>query len=388
MNKNLSFVLALVSILTVTLRVFAQNVSVSDYSVPVSQADNLRIDAFNFNYITSGSKVTGESGNLGVIYKNFYDSLPFAYSLDFIGSGTLNKDVPKDKILTDFTTDFSARVKKYVKSDGNLFGFGDVDHDFNKPFDRPSVDLTIGVGYGRSINATALAKAVRIEDFFLAEGLIFEQLPKETVIELGHIIERRSEYEDVNGTRYENYWFEDMENAIGKSRILGESLGAIGILRMREVLFQERINDRFYGWETTAGIKFQLLAEMKGMKRRDPSAAIGFRCSRPLNWTTQVNARFEFSTPFTGDFAELYNTSFITDFIYELTNKIDFTLRYLVRANKSNKDIDTDTVNSLGAAITFFLENKINLTISEQFDKEDKKRIEQQFNITLNYRVF
>ena len=388
MNKNLSFVLALVSILTVTLRVFAQNVSVSDYSVPVSQADNLRIDAFNFNYITSGSKVTGESGNLGVIYKNFYDSLPFAYSLDFIGSGTLNKDVPKDKILTDFTTDFSARVKKYVRSDGNLFGFGDVDHDFNKPFDRPSVDLTIGVGYGRSINATALAKAVRIEDFFLAEGLIFEQLPKETMIELGHIIERSSEYEDVNGTRYENYWFEDMENAIGKSRILGESLGAIGILRMREVLFQERINDRFYGWETTAGIKFQLLAEMKGMKRRDPSAAIGFRYSRPLNWTTQVNARFEFSTPFTGDFAELYNTSFITDFIYELTNKIDFTLRYLVRANKSNKDIDTDTVNSLGAAITFFLENKINLTISEQFDKEDKKRIEQQFNITLNYRVF
>ena len=123
-----------------------------------------------------------------------------------------------------------------------------MDHDFNKPFDRPSVDLTIGVGYGRSINATALAKAVRIEDFFLAEGLIFEQLPKETMIELGHIIERSSEYEDVNGTRYENYWFEDMENAIGKSRILGESLGAIGILRMREVLFQERINDRFYGW--------------------------------------------------------------------------------------------------------------------------------------------
>ncbi len=154
------------------------------------------------------------------------------------------------------------------------------------------------------------------------------------------------------------------------------------------MLFQERVNDRFYGWETTAGIKFQLLTEMKGVKRRDPSAAIGFRYSRPLNWTTQVNARFEFSTPFTGDFAELYNTSFITDFIYELTNKIDFTLRYLVRANKSNKDIDTDTVNSLGAAITFFLENKINLTISEQFDKEDKKRIEQQFNITLNYRVF
>ena len=55
---------------------------------------------------------------------------------------------------------------------------------------RPQLDVILGLGYGRFINATALRKAVRIEDFLFEEGVISDFLPKDTMIALGQIIEK------------------------------------------------------------------------------------------------------------------------------------------------------------------------------------------------------
>ncbi|MDP6778982.1 MAG: hypothetical protein QGI83_19670, partial [Candidatus Latescibacteria bacterium] len=275
----------------------AQNVSVTDYSVPISRADNLRIDVLSLNYVTEGGEAVVQSGNLGVVYKKFYDSLPFAYSLDMIGSTSFNKDNVQDKLVGNFTTSLESRIKKYTPAEGNLFVFNDADFDYDENFDRPGVVATVGMGYGRFINATALRKAVRIEDFFLGEGIISNRLPKESMIEVGHIIEREQEYKDLYGDRYRNYWFEDMSNEITKSGLVLGDIG-FGVLRMQEVLFQERINDRFYGWEASVGIQFEVMTPREGQGRSDPSMSVGFRYSRPISWSTQVNARLNVTTPF------------------------------------------------------------------------------------------
>ena len=65
--------------------------------------------------------------------------------------------------------------------------FGETDLNLDENNDRPGLDATIVVGWGRFINATALRKAVRIEDFLLEEGVISERLPKESMIDSGHI---------------------------------------------------------------------------------------------------------------------------------------------------------------------------------------------------------
>ena len=72
--------------------------------------------------------------------------------------------------------------------------FGETDLNLDENNDRPGLDATIVVGWGRFINATALRKAVRIEDFLLEEGVISERLPKESMIDSGHIIEKEAEY--------------------------------------------------------------------------------------------------------------------------------------------------------------------------------------------------
>ena len=364
----------------------AQNVSVTDYSVPISRADNLRIDVLSLNYVTEGGEAVVQSGNLGVVYKKFYDSLPFAYSLDMIGATSFNKDNVQDKLVGNFTTSLVSRIKKYTPAEGNLFVFNDADFDYDESFDRPGVVATLGIGYGRFINATALRKAVRIEDFFLDEGIISNRLPKESMIDLGHIIEREREYKDLYGDRYRNYWFEDMSNEITKSGLVLGDIG-FGVLRMQEVLFQERINDRFYGWEASAGVQFEVMTPQKGQGRRDPSMSVGFRYSRPISWSTQVNSRLNVTTPFSENFGREYNLDQTTDFIYEFTNKISFTASQRFRAEKQ-RNVDAQLTTTISFSLTFFIENKINLTAFEQITSVEGEPFRQSFNIGLSYKIF
>jgi len=366
----------------------AQNVSVNDYKVPVSRADNLRIDALSLHYVTEGDEEIVKSGNLGVVYKKFYESQPFAYRVDLNGTASFNKDHVQDKIVGDLTTALSAEIQKYRTAEGNLFALGALDFDFEDDNDRPGVELTVGLGYGRFINATALRKAVRIEDFLLREGIVSDYLPKNTMIKLGQIIEKEQEYQDLYGDRtYQNYWYEDMGNEITKSGLVLGSIGPIGVIRMQEVLSQERINDRFYGWEATAGVKFEVVTPQEGQARRDPALAVGLRYSRPVSWNTQVNTNLSFDAPFSGHFGRAYSAAQATDFVYEITNKISFTVFHAVKVSKKERT-DARFSTNLLTAFNFFVENKITLTASWQITKFEGQPHRQSMDLALAYRIF
>lgn len=365
----------------------AQNVSVSDYSVPVSRADNLRIDALSLNYQSVGDSIVSQTGNLVVIYKKFYESLPFAYSIDLRGSASFRRDQTQDELVGDAASDVVVRLKKYRTDEGNFFFFGDTDLGLNEDFDRPALDATLGVGWGRFINATALRKAVRIEDFLLEEGIISERLPKASMIELGHIIEKEAEYRELYGDRYQNYWYEDMQNEIQKSRKVLGSIGAIGVLRMQEVLEKERINERFYGWDVSGGVKLEVLTPFETVPRDDPGFSLGLRYSRPISWSTQINTDFSINTPFNGEFGRRYDVSWQTDFIYEISNRINLTLVHLLSmSKKENESLQHDNIGSVG--FNFFIENKINLNTSFVMRKDETDPWRISFTTGLSYRIF
>ena len=218
--------------------VSAQNVSVTDYQVPVSTADRLLID-FSMNHATRGSDATTSKGNIGGIYKRFYDSLPFGYSIDIIGSGLADKNIEADEYNTNYQVNGNAGVKKYLMQNNellkDLFGSVRVSSDTRSEYDRPASALTVGVGYGRFIEATALAKAVRIEAFLIKEGELTDHLPKAAILEISKIINREGEYEDRYGETYKKEWYRDMETIMHESGLLKEDgLGAIGIIRIEE----------------------------------------------------------------------------------------------------------------------------------------------------------
>lgn len=365
----------------------AQNVSVRDYSVPVSRANNLRIDALSFNYQTVGDSVVSQTGDLVVVYKKFYESLPFAYSVDLRGSTSFRKDPILNKLVGDAEANLLSRIKKYRRDEGSFFMFGDTDLDLNEDFDRPALKFTIGFGFGRFINATALRKAVRIEDFLLEEGIISERMQKETMIDLGHIVEKEDEYRDLYGSRYQNYWYEDMQNEVQKSgKVLG-SIGAIGVLRMQEVLERERINERFYGWDISAGVQLEAFTPFKREPRDDPAFSLGVRYSRPISWSAQFNTDIDINTPFTGSFGRRYDLAAQTDFIYEISNRINYTLVNLFSLTK-NEGEPARHDNILSTGFTFFIENKINLTTAGVIRRDDRDPWRLSFALGLSSRIF
>ena len=159
----------------------AQNVSVSDYNVPVSTARILRL---NGTYNWSQSKtdsitvVTANNASAFLTFRSFYSSLPFAWSF--------NVDATGGKSFSQWSHDITIQptIRKYIWDDKDWFGFASLDARHANTFKQIESNVQVGGGYGRYINATALAKAVRIEDHLLTEGVIKDHLPKETMIKM------------------------------------------------------------------------------------------------------------------------------------------------------------------------------------------------------------
>ena len=370
--------------------VSAQNVSVTDYQVPVSTADRLLID-FSMNHATRGSDATTSKGNIGGIYKRFYDSLPFGYSIDIIGSGLVDKNIEADEYNTNYQVNGDAGVKKYLMQNNellkDLFGSVRVSSDTRSEYDRPASALTVGVGYGRFIEATALAKAVRIEAFLIKEGELTDHLPKAAILEISKIINREGEYEDRYGQTYKKDWYKDMETIMHESGLLKEGgLSAIGIIRIEEVLEREDIADRFYGWDVTLGSKFDITLPYTGQDRSPANLDVSASYARPIAWRWQVSERVSMNTPF-DNLGTAFSASLSTDISYELSNRVDLRLRHLLQLEKLEAE-DAKTSHSLGASFIYYIENNLNLVVTEQITKAPKGDIISNFTVVLNYRVF
>ena len=361
---------------------FSQNLLIKDYKVPVTSAKSFLID-LNYNYATIGKEETANQGKMGTVYKTFYESLTYGRSLDLVWSRSQNKDT------NDYSTDLDGRLKKFIWPDRRFFGSVNLNGAYFKGYDRPAFNVTVGAGFGRFINATALAKAVRIEDFLLASGQFYDDLPAETMIQLGQIIERQGEYKDRYGDVYKRFWYDDMTTSIKASQMLkGDEINAEGILRMDEVLFREKISDRFYGWDVTLGAKVELLTPEASIDRATPAADVTARYSRPISWRSQFNERFTINSPMGDNFFRTYNLTSASDFSYEVTNRIDFVLNYLLKSEKRSQEADVLTSNTVTILFLFFLENQVNFTTSIQLDKSSETKLRQNFVMTLNYRVF
>ena len=374
----------------ISSNVSAQNVSVTDYQVPVSAADRLLID-FSMNHATLGSYATTSKGNIGGIYKRFYDSLPFGYSIDIIGSGLVDKNIVTDEYNTNYQVNGDAGVKKYLMQNSaalkDLFGSVRASSNMLKDYDQPASSLTVGVGYGRFIEATDLAKAVRIEEFLIKEEELSDHLPKEAILEISKIINREGEYRDKYGETYEKEWYKDMETVMRESNLLKEGgLGAIGILRIEEVLEREDIADRFYGWDVTLGSRFDITLPFTGQDRSPANLDVSASYARPIAWRWQVSERISMNTPF-DNFGTAFSSSLSTDISYELSNRIDVRLRHLLRLEKLEAD-DAQISHALGASFIYYIENNLNLVVTEQITKAPEQDIISDFTVVLNYRVF
>jgi len=380
-------VVALAALLAAPVPAPAQTVSPFDYDVPVSTSEQARLGV-TFNYAGQGTDVQTCDGSANILARRFYNSLPFAYDVTLNGVGATRR-TPADKQKNSYNAIVEAGVRKYFSPEGDFFYSVDGRLTADNDFDRPAIEATPGAGYGRFITVTTLAKAVRIEDFLLKENVIKGRLSKATMIELAQLIERQNEFQSEYGERYKVQWFEAMEEVIARAGMFThEGLGAAGSLRMDEVLFQERINERFIGWDARAGLRLEVLNPYKNIDREDPSFSGRLRYSRPVGWESQFDANVQYVTPFTGDFGvNVYTLTATLNYLYELSNRIDFTASNIFTARRFDPDLQTQLNEQVRAGFLFYLENQVNLNITAQASKIRGQDIGQGLYLGLEYRL-
>jgi hypothetical protein len=366
----------------------AQNVSVSDYNVPISTAKILRLNGtYNWsqsNYDDTLTLVTANNASATLTLRSFYSSLPFAWFLDADATG--------GKSFADWTHDVSIRpsIRKYVWDDRDWFGFAAFDMRHANTFKQIESNLQLGGGYGRYINATALAKAVRIEEHLLQEGVIKDHMPKETMIKIANIIEREQEFLGVYGATYEKEWYEAIEQVIKASGdLVGDALGAIGLLRMQQVLkgINEIVNPRYYGWDLNLGVLFNLSKRDKS-PTNSPALAVSGRFSNPIGWRAQIDAFASVSTPIDSTFFKGLTTTAGVNYLYELSNRINFVASY----NLDYITPPTGTAyadHNLTGSFVFYLENYINLGINATMTRSGlNKQTDLNSSVNLQYNFF
>ena len=362
-------------------------ISPGDYDVPESTAQQLRLGG-TYAYAGTGGNAETNDGSASLLYRRYFNSLPYAWDLNFNGVGTMRRTADDEQEGSyNFVSD--PGIRKYFKPQGDLFYSGDFRLTGNSDFDRPTLDVTPGIGYGRFIRVTPLAQAVRIEEFLLSEGVIEGPLPEKTLVDLAQVIERRGEFETEFGDRYKVKWFEAMEAVIAPSgQFANEGLGAVGSLRVDEVLFQEHVNERFIGWDMRTGIRFEALTRDSDTPRQDPGLSLRIRYSRPVGWKSQFDLSAQYTSPFTSDFgSSIFTLSSSLNYIYEVTNRIDFTISNIVTASRSDPNIKATVVEQVRSGFIFFIENRINLNITGVLAKERGHEVTHGLNMAVEYRL-
>ena len=158
-------------------------VTPGDYDVPVSTAQQVRLGG-TYAYAGSGTNTGTNDGSASLLYRRYFNSLPYAWDLNFHGVGVTRRNAD-DEQEGSYNFVAGPGIRKYFNPESDLFYSGELRVTGNSDFDRPTVDFTPGVGSGRFIRVTPLAQAVRIQEFLLDEELITGFLPDETLVGAG-----------------------------------------------------------------------------------------------------------------------------------------------------------------------------------------------------------
>ncbi len=375
----------------ITSVAYSQNVKITDFQVPVSKARKLLLSGFH-NFSQTGDSVTTNEFRVDGNFTQFYSSLPYAWNISV--NAFTNR---KFNDTTRVGYNASADIRKYFSNTKGFFGFAALTSTFLKQKEfgqenQPEVDVLGGVGYGRFIDATAMFKAIRIDQELRRSGITTAYMPKATMLRIAEIIDRQSEYVDRYKDVYEGRIIEDITKEVLSSGVTkNDKLDAFGFFRIRQVLAgaNQFIAERFYGGDIRAGIGYELLSRNKELKRGPATLNLLGRYSYPLDLRQQINVSASANTPIDSSFFKLVEGIGTIDYSYTLTNKIQFIAGY--NANfKRLTDLRNITVadQSGFAGIKFYLENYISLSLTGSYDKPHNNKRRLASNISLVYTIF
>ncbi|MBF0379076.1 MAG: hypothetical protein HQK72_16585 [Desulfamplus sp.] len=398
-KMKVSFIGMFVCIIT-SLPVSALAIELTDYLDPNYKYQDAEL-GLQFNMSDGNQDQMSYNGNGSLTYNMEYSTLPLKWDVDlkadtdFSRGGDENDSSRKNLYIDGDTT-----VKKYLGDYTGPFVYGGLVlgvRDLEGSDDNdPKIKVSAGLGYGRITTATPLMEAIRCIEDLTKYGLIAGEVQDEVYLKLADVIAKEAEYKSRYSKReYEKYWYEDMEIVLKEAGILrNETLGALGIIRIQDILTYEQVLRRKHGWE--AGVQLDYLVSDYSGEDDDPGMGIYYEYAKPFGLKWQLIDRVGYSTILVdgefGDSAHTIENKF--ELSYEMTDKIDWeniwTLDIIL---ESDSDADDTYLNSLDTGLRFYLSNTIDAKTGLQFTHKDKgdnedDRVDSRLYFEMIYTIF
>lgn len=368
-------------------------IEMTDYKDPTSTWEEAYLTG-SFSSKSGNQDQASYNLILDTYYEHNYSSLPRTWQIYLDGEADVSRG-PND---TDNTEDnsaanFEGNFDNYFKSRPKMFWTGTTVTNYRSDADEPRIEVGAGLGYGRVINATPLAKVLRIEEELREHGVVMGRMTDEEYLELAQIIDRENEYKaNFGADEYKSYWIADFEKVLKRVGVLrNDALGALGVLQMDKVLFQEPVSIRKHGWVVRGGIGY-VLQNFEG-DNSDPSLFIDYEYAHPSGYKGQFINSLKYSSVFSSDENSHYITNDMS-YSHEISDRVDWINTWTLDWEMYEGDQDDIVTNGLSTTFRYYLTNRLTANATTSISRTDDNvndstlTNEDDFNDETDIRTF
>ena len=298
-----------------------------------------------------------------------------------------------DNAKENYLGNAAASMNRYfIPGSQGTFWYSDAEVGIKKGADDPRLKVGAGLGYGRVVNVTPMAKALRLVEALREKGMMRGDLNRAEYNSLAKLIAREDEYKSRFGlTDYEQNWLSEVEAILSLSGQINGELGAAGILIAREVLIDERISTRKHGWLVKGGVS-GVLSDYDGESSK-PGLDVGAEYHRPLSNQTQFSNETSLSATLK-DSDGSYNVANDMSLTHEVSDRVDWINSWALGYDHSEKlDRDT-TVNTVSSTYRYYISNKLSFDtvaslnkVDDEVDNNGNDEIDKSLFMGVTYRL-
>lgn len=359
-------------------------VTLYDYTEASSAYEDAYVDG-SFN--TSDGNGFGQASydaKLNLDYNRVFSSANRDVTIKGDVSGRTNRASTAGASSTsEFGAGLSGEVANYFRPNSKgAFWYGSGSIRAEKDAEDVASKIGLGLGYGRVVNVTPMAKAIRLVEALRQQGSLKTVPSKAVYQQIATVIAQENAYKSKHKLgQYQQYWFTDIEKAFGQG-----ALGAGAIIKAYDVLNNGLISARLHGWKVTGGLGV-VLSNLDGTDGGDPSLDFGAEYHRPISNKTQFSNVASLSTVYGDDTGyQFYNTMGLT---YELSDKVDWDNKWnLSHVDTGVAGVDGKTDHALSSTLRYYLNNQLDLKVSATAAKDDGAAdVDTSLNIGVGYRL-
>ncbi|MGB3916757.1 DUF481 domain-containing protein [Thiothrix litoralis] len=357
MKKHILTLSVAAAVLGVTAPAMA-DVTLYDYEQPTSAYEDAYVSG-RLNVNSGNQDQTSHDLNIDMNYDRVFSSPDRDINItgDLQGSSKRGSNAGDDTQENYIGTGAVGMNKYFQPNSKGAFWYTDGEIGVKKGADDPRVKVGAGVGYGRVVNVTPMAQAMRLVEALRDKNKLSGDLSKAEYNQIANIIAKESEYRAKYGAAdYQQNWIADMEAVMKASGKTNGELGAVGILKSYDVLVNERISTRKYGWLVKAGLS-EVLKDYDGGNTK-PALDVAAEYHKPLSNRTQFSNEASASA-ILRDNDKSYTANNNMSLTHEVSDRIDWLNSWAVNYDHNDTTGQDTTTNAASSTYRYYLSNKL-----------------------------